>query len=82
MLFLRSLVKQKDALARKLDAGETRNEALPPLARKIAALLAEHETLTLGQVVKLVDGKPSTVKLRLKELVEHGLLEAQAFPPQ
>jgi Fic family protein len=77
IFFLRSLVKQKDALARKLDAGDPLHEALHPLAQKIAALLTDHETLTLGQVVKLVDGKPSTVKLRLKELVEHGLLEAR-----
>ena len=48
IFFLRSLLKQKDAL------------------------LPDHETLTLSQIVKLTKGKPSTVKLRLKELVEKG----------
>lgn len=45
-----------------------------PLAKKIVALLPGHETLTLSQIVKLTKGKPSTVKLRLKELVEKGYL--------
>jgi Fic family protein len=57
IFFLRFLVKQKDALA-----------------KKIIALLPDHETLTLSQIVKLNKGKPSTVKLRLKELVEKGYL--------
>lgn len=35
---------------------------------------ADHETLTLGQLVKLTSVKPSTLKLRLKELVQHGHL--------
>jgi Tfp pilus assembly protein PilN len=38
------------------------------LAKKIVALLPDHETLTLSQFLKLTQGKPSTVKLRLKEL--------------
>jgi Fic family protein len=42
------------------------------LAKKIVALLPDHETLTLSQSVKFTQGKPSTVKLRLKELVEKG----------
>ena len=32
------------------------------------------ETLTLGQFVELTHGKPSTLKLCLKELVQHGHL--------
>ena len=57
IFFLRSLVKQKDALA-----------------KKIAALLPDHETLTLSQIVKLTKGRPSTVKLRMKELADKGYL--------
>ena len=45
------------------------------LAKKLATLRPDHETLTLGQIVTLTHGKPSTVKLRLKELVEKGYLE-------
>jgi Fic family protein len=74
IFFLRSLVKQKDALAKKIALEETQATDLHPLAKKIAALLPDHETLTLSQIVKLTKGKPSTVKLRLKELVEKGYL--------
>ncbi len=74
MFFLRSLVKQKDALAKKIAFEDTQATDLHPLAKKIVALLPDHETLTLSQIVKLTQGKPSTVKLRLKELVEKGYL--------
>ena len=74
IFFLRSLVKQKDALAKKIALEDTLATDLHPLAKKIAALLPDHETLTLSQIVKLTKGKPSTVKLRLKELVEKGYL--------
>ena len=74
IFFLRSLVKQKDALAKKIALEDTQATDLHPLAKKIVALLPDHETLTLSQIVKLTQGKPSTVKLRLKELVEKGYL--------
>ncbi len=74
MFFLRSLVKQKDALAKKIALEDTQTTDLHPLAKKIVALLPDHETLTLSQIVSLTGGKPSTVKLRLKELVEKGYL--------
>jgi Fic family protein len=74
IFFLRSLVKQKDALAKKIALEDTQATDLHPLAKKIVALLPDHETLTLSQIVKLTQGKPSTLKLRLKELVEKGYL--------
>jgi Fic family protein len=74
IFFLRSLVKQKDALAKKIALEDTQATDLHPLAKKIVALLPDHETLTLSQIVKLTKGKPSTLKLRLKELVEKGYL--------
>lgn len=74
IFFLRSLVKQKDALAKKIEIEELQTHALHPLAKKIVDLLPDHETLTLSQVVELTQGKPSTVKLRLKELVAKGYL--------
>ena len=74
IFFLRSLVKQKDALAKKIALEDIQAADLHPLAKKIVALLPDHETLTLSQIVKLTQGKPSTVKLRLKELVEKGYL--------
>ncbi len=74
IFFLRSLVKQKEALAKKIALESSRDTDLLPLARKIVALLPDHETLTLGQLVQLTGGKPSTLKLRLKELIEKGYL--------
>jgi Fic family protein len=74
IFFLRSLVKQKDALAEKIAIEDTQATDLHPLAKKIVALLPDHETLTLSQIVKLTKGKPSTVKLRLRELIEKGYL--------
>ena len=74
MFFLRSLEKQKDALAAKLALDDSPTD-LPPLARTILALLPDHETLTLGQLVTLTGGKPSTLKLRLRDLVENGYLQ-------
>lgn len=74
MYFLRSLSKQKDALVGKLPLEDANAEDLQPLARKIVALLPDHETLTLRQIVDLTAGKPSTLKLRLKELVDAGYL--------
>jgi hypothetical protein len=50
-----------------------RENVLHPLL--LTALLTDHDTLTLGQVVKLVHGKPSTVKLRFRELIDKGYLE-------
>jgi Fic family protein len=56
------------------DQQPTQATDLHPLAKKFVALLADHETLTLSQIVKLTQGKPSTVKLRPKELAEKGYL--------
>lgn len=67
-------MKQKDALAKKIALESSSDTDLHPLARKIVALLPDHETLTLGQLVQLTGGKPSKLKLRIKELVEKGYL--------
>lgn len=74
LFFLRSLTKQKDSLAKKISLENSKSDDLHPLAKQIVALLPDHETLTLGQLVELTQGKPSTLKLRLKELVEKGYL--------
>lgn len=74
LFFLRSLVKQKNSLAKKIDLNGPQTADLHPLAKQIIALLPDHETLTLSQLVQLTKGKPSTLKLRLKELVEKGYL--------
>ena len=50
------------------------DDARHPLARKIVALLPNHKTLTRGQLVLLIAGKHSTLKLRIREHVEKGHL--------
>ncbi len=75
LFFIRALTKQKEALAAKIAAQETQPVELTPLAQKIAALLNDHDILTLSQIVKLTGGRPSTIKLRLRELIDKGLLE-------
>src|SRR5690606_10217628 len=75
LFFLRSLIKQKDALIRKIDlTPSSATGDLHPLAREILALLPDHETLTLRELVRLTGGKSSTLKLRIKELIECGHL--------
>jgi Fic family protein len=56
------------------DQQPTQATDLHPLAKKIVALLPNYETLTLSQIMKLTKGKPNTVKLRLKELVDKSYL--------
>lgn len=72
--FLRSLVKQKNVLAGKIDRLKVTADALHPMAKEIVALLPDHETLTLRKLVTLTGAKPSTLKLRIKELVEAAYL--------
>jgi Fic family protein len=72
MFFLRSLVKQKDALSRKIKLHDAQMAELNPLAKKVLAQFTDHESVTLSQLVNLTGGKPSTLKLRLKELVQQG----------
>jgi Fic family protein len=74
MFFLRSLVKQKDALTRKIELHDAHVADLHPLAKKILAQFTDHESLALSQLVRLTKGKPSTLKLRLRELVQQGYL--------
>ena len=74
MFFLHALVKQKEVLVRKIALEDIQAVDLDPLAQKIVALLSEYETLTLHQLVTLTSGKPSTLKLQLRELVEKGYL--------
>lgn len=66
--------KAKSGKSARIDQTISHATGLHPLAKKIVALLPNHETLKLSQIVKLTQGKPSTVKLRLKELVEKGYL--------
>ena len=72
--FFVGVSEQRDQSAPICSARQNRSKSAKESAKKIVARLPDHETLTLSQIVKLTKGKPSTVKLRLKELVEIGYL--------
>lgn len=82
MFFLNALKKQKDRLSSEIkneafthNHGSTpESDMLPTLALTIIRLASEHERLTASTIETLTGGKRSTIKLRLKELVESGYL--------
>lgn len=73
--FLRSLKKQKDRLARKLEAdgpdGVEEND-LPALSVQVIAALARHGRRSGAELAESTGANRSTLKLRLRELVESG----------
>jgi Fic family protein len=70
--FLRCLKKQKDVLAKRLQQETIISQDdsnLPELSLKILALLNEHSRLTIAQIVEHTGAVQSTLKVRLRELV-------------
>ena len=70
LFFLRSLKKQKDNLAAKLERGRVLARALPPLSLEVLSLLREHERLGISQLESLAGANRNTLKVRLRELAE------------
>jgi Fic family protein len=71
--FLRCLKKQKGNLAIKVEQEKTASDAsLPLLSVQVLKLLAEHERLTIAQMVELTAANQNTMKVRLRELVNEG----------
>lgn len=74
--FLRCLKKQKSNLAMKVEQEKTASDSsLPLLSTQVLKLLAEHERLTIAQMVKYTGGNQNTLKVRLRELVNDGLIQ-------
>ena len=76
--FLRCLKKQKDSLTKRIDQGQLEQQddsALPALSLKILKLLSEHERLTSAQIVQHTGAVQSTLKVRLRELVNSGRIK-------
>lgn len=71
--FLRCLVAQKDALARKIAVEHTLLE-LPPLAAKLLQLVRDRGQLTLREAVTATGGNRNTIKVHLRRLVQEGRL--------
>ena len=73
LFFLRSLKEQKDRLAGKISQ-ESRLEGLHPDALRILEHVRLQGRLNTSQAAKLTGAPRSTVKVRLAELVRHGLI--------
>lgn len=70
LFFLRSLKKQKDNLAAKLERERVLARALPPLSLEVLSLLREHERLGISELESLTGANKNTLKVRLRELTE------------
>jgi hypothetical protein len=85
LFFLRSLKKQKDNLAAKLERERVLARALPPLSLEILSLLREHERLGISELGSLTGANRNTLKVRLRELTEgqhiarHGRSKATSY---
>lgn len=73
--FLRSLKKQKDRLAVRLDherASQASDDSLPDLSREVLKALRAQERLTIGEIAEITGANRNTIKVRLRELVAAG----------
>lgn len=76
--FLRCLKKQKDSLIKRLDNDklqQVNDSDLPDLSIKILKLFDDHERLTIAQIVEHTGAVQSTLKVRLRELVNSGRIK-------
>ncbi|MCB1563532.1 MAG: Fic family protein [Alphaproteobacteria bacterium] len=72
--FLTLLQRQKDVLASRLEVRSGDLAQMPALSAKILALFEKQARLQMKEIMKLTGGRRATIKLRLGELVEAGLL--------
>lgn len=76
--FLRCLKKQKDVLEKRLEKEKITlqdDSNLPDLSLKILALLDKYDRITIAQIVEHTGAVQSTLKLRLRELVNAGRIK-------
>ena len=69
------LLDQKNALKARLYEKEKDVSHLPSLSGKILKLFEHHNRLQMKQIVKLTNGRRSTIKLRLGEMVDQGYVK-------
>ncbi len=75
--FLRCLKRQKDNLLARLDgehAEPARDLGLPHLSHQVLTALSQHERLTITELAAITGGNRNTLKVRLRELTESGLI--------
>ena len=70
LFFLRSLKRQKDRLAVKLEREKIMQSYLPELSVKILELAKEHGRITTREIERSTQASRSTIKARVKELID------------
>lgn len=70
LFFLRSLKKQKDKLAKKIERELIFQTSLPELSVKILELVKDHGRITTGEIEKYLGESRSTIKARISDLVK------------
>jgi Fic family protein len=70
LFFLRSLKRQKDRLEMKLEREKIMRSSLPELSVSILELAKEHGRITTGEIETLTQASRSTIKSRIKELID------------
>ena len=75
VFFLKSLKKQKDKLAAKLERERILAQKLAPLSVDILRLLKAHDRLSIAEIETLTEANRNTLKVRLRELVRDNFIE-------
>ena len=71
--FLRCLIRQKEALALKVEK-EQILLSLSPISQQLLEIARDHGRLTISDAVKLTEANRNTIKHHLRKLVEQGHL--------
>lgn len=74
--FLKSMVKQKAELEKKLER-EMLLEKLPELSSQMVIHIRDHGRATIGNIVAVTQANRNTIKVHLKDLVDAGRLVRQ-----
>lgn len=74
LFFLRCLARQKENLNAKIQIEQQRVESSSPLAAAVLRLLDDADRITLAEVVKATGANRNTLKVKISELVDAGLL--------
>ena len=74
--FLKTMVKQKDNLARKVKEERSLREALPALSRTILEMAIARGEITVREIEDVTQANRNTIKLHLKKLAEQEYLVA------
>ena len=72
--FLRCLVRQKENLNARIELEGQRLESTSPLAAAVLRMLDDANRITLADAVKATGANRNTLKVKINELVNLGLL--------